>query len=262
MHAKHEQPFSFWSLLTQIVLAYPKVLKEVFVLSAVASAYHLVLPWIYFKNQTVAAVCLLGAALLIWFLYTAVICRADVVIKGGHMSYSAALKLARNRFLSVMTSNLAFLGIGALAFLVEFTLDRIFDLFTNYPISLVVALFINVYVFVITYFAIPLIALDNRRALDAFAFSVQLVRYRFWRVLILLGLSVLPFLGFEALGIFLTGLYPMLLLTAGHFVLQLFLFPLIVTTTLFLMYDLKLRLSIREKRRKQTTTAGHHSSHA
>jgi hypothetical protein len=234
-------PLSLFQTVKAIIVAYPKIFAQTFLLVVVSSLWHWVVPPLYLVNPAYAAVAFVGAVLLTWFLYTAVIARANLALMGGRMDLHSALRVAKKRFLYVLGSNLIFFAIGLLLALTIFELNLIFDLTKLHPMYLLLSVAIVLSLFVYFYFAIPEIALENAYVLAGFERSVRLVRYYWWRTFIVLGLTVAVILGFEALGILITGKSRIMLFTTYHFLLQVFFYPLIVSTTLILLNDLKLR---------------------
>jgi hypothetical protein len=166
---------------------------------------------------------------------------ANVAIEGGHMKFHAAYRIARLRFLAILGSNIIFFAIGAFFFVVEYGLNLLLDLIHQYPLFVLAAVAINIFIFVKLYFAIPLIALEHSPVFKAFERSIYLVKKHWWRSFITLVVIGLLILGFEALAILLTGINRMYLFTVCHFVIQMIFYPLIISVTLMLLHDLKLR---------------------
>ena len=234
-------PVSLVRLIKTMLIAYPVLLPRIIGLVALSSLGHLIIPPLFTYNHTFAAVAAVGFVLLTWFLYTAILCRANIALLGGSLALPAAFRLSRQRYLSVLGSNLIFLAIGTLIFLLEFALNLAFDLFKLHPISLLVSVVINISIFIYCYFAIPEIALEHIPIIGAFRRSLRLVRHHWWRTFIVLALIGGAMLGVEALGILFTGKNRMLLFTGYHFLIQLVFYPLIIAATVVLLNDLKLR---------------------
>jgi hypothetical protein len=234
-------PLSLVSTIIQIFKVYPTVFACTWLLVAFSAAVHLVIPWIFLLNYTFGGVVFIGFILFTWFLYTAIICRANEALLGGSMKFSTAFQLARQRYLAVLGSNIIFFAIGVIILLLEFALNLLFDIINQHPVFVAVSLAINIYIFVMLYFSIPLIALDNVPIMAAFERSVRLVKRHWWRTVIVLFIVALFVLGFEALGILFTGKSRIVLFTGVHFLIQFILYPLIIAATLILLNDLKLR---------------------
>ncbi len=240
------KPLSLVGLVLTIIKAYPTIFAQAWLLVALSAAVHLVVPWFFVINPIFGCVALIGFVLFTWYLYIVILTLSNVALLGGHMKPEAAFKVARKRYLAVLASNLMFFGIGAFIFLFEYALNLLFNLFTQHPVYLVVSAIINVYIFIIFYFAIPLIVLEHSRVIPAFIRSTHLVKGSWWRSLIVLGLVGGAILGVEALGILFTGQARMFLFTGYHFILQLIFYPLIISATLILLNDLKLRARAKE----------------
>lgn len=236
------RPLSLFKLLILTLSSYIKIFPHIIGLVALSSIGHLVIPLIFLQNPAIAGVITIGFILLTWFLFTAIIARAKVVLLGGKMKLGEAFRLARSRFLWMLGSNIVFLAIGAFLMLITFTLNLMFDLVHLHPFYLAISALIHVVLFVYLYFSIPEIALENATTLKAFKKSVQLVRHHWWRTFIALALVGMAILGGEALGILFTGKDRMLLFTGYHFALQLIFYPLIISVTILLLHDLKLRV--------------------
>lgn len=234
-------PLSLFQLIKTILIAYPIIFPNIIGLVALSSIGHFIIPPLATQNLAFAAVAFVGFVLLIWFLYTAIICRANIALLGGHLELRQAFRLAKQRYLSVLGSNIIFFAIGALVMLVEFSLNLMFDLVNLHPAYLVISAIIDVTILIYCYFAIPEIALEHVAIMRAFKQSVRLVRHRWWRSFIVLALIGGAILGCEALGILFTGKSRMFLFTGYHFLLQIIFYPLIISATIVLLNDLKLR---------------------
>lgn len=241
-------PVSLFRLMTLTVGAYFTIFPRIILLVVLSAAVHGIVPWLFILNPAYGFVGLLGFVLFTWFLYTAVLNSAHVALQGGHLPIANAFAMARKRYLFVLGSNILFFAIGLFALLIEYALNLTLDIFHEYPLSLWISLILDVYVFVLLYFAIPVIILENTAIFPAFERSFFLVRHHWLRSFIALGLVGLAILGCEALGILLTGKSRLLLFTAWHFGLQVIFYPLIVAVTLVLYNDLKLRFEWRQKR--------------
>lgn len=235
------QPLPLFPLILKTLSSYLKIFPHVFWLVVFSSVGHLVIPFLVKENLAYASVAMVGFIFLTWFLFTAIIAKAKTILLGGDMQFSEALRIAKRRYLWVLSSNVIFFAIGAFVMLVIFTLNRIFDLISLHPFYLVLSIIISVVIFVYLYFAIPEIALENKPAFPAFKASVRLVRHHWWRTFIVLALVGAAILGFEALGILFTGKDRMMLFVGYNFALQIAFYPLIITTTVLLLNDLKLR---------------------
>ncbi|HVV68106.1 MAG TPA: hypothetical protein VHE99_03590 [Gammaproteobacteria bacterium] len=249
-------PQSLVSLVITTLKAYPTIFAQTWLLVAFSAAVHLVVPWFFVINPAFGGVAFIGFVLFTWFLYIVILTRANIALQGGHMKDEAAFKIARKRYLAVLGSNLIFFGIGAFLFLFEFTLEQLTNLLTQHPFYLIISVIIDLYIFIMLYFAIPIIVLEHKRVYPAFIGSIQLVRHHWWRTFIVLGLLGAAILGVEALGILFTGQARMFLFTGYHFLLQFVFYPLIVAATLILLHDLKLRLHLKEA--ETTPTAASH----
>ncbi|MFT3742307.1 MAG: hypothetical protein QM752_06545 [Gammaproteobacteria bacterium] len=257
------QPVSWIRIIALTVRAYFKIFVPIFWLVLISALVHLIIPWIFRVNIYYGLVGLLGFMLLIWFLYTAVLHIAQIALKNqGRLPLRNAFVMARKRYLLVLGSNIIFFAIGLFLVLIEYTLNLAFDIFHEYPLSFFVSALIDIYLFIYLYFAIPSLILDNSPIIASFERSVHLVRYNWWRTLILLGGVGLVLLGAEALGILITGKERMILFTLWHFMIQVIFYPLIVALTLVLYHDLTLRLQQRraraQARAQQTALPGQH----
>lgn len=232
---------SIISLALTTFKAYLTIFPHIWLMVALSSAVHLVVPWFFVINPTYGFVALIGFVLLTWFFYTAILNTAQIALEGGHMKFNAAFRLSRRRYLDVLGSNVMFFAIGLLLLVVEYGLNLLLDLVYQHPLFVVLIVLINVYIFIRLYFAIPLIALENVPVLKAFAQSFKMEKHSLWRTFVILFVVALFILGFEALGILFTGKDRMFLFTVYHFVMQLVFYPLIISATLVLLHDLKLR---------------------
>lgn len=241
-----DKPSSLIKLLKQTAQAYPIITPKIFVLVVLSALLQLVIPWLFVWKEPIGFVGLLAFVLLTWFFYTAVLMTARAALMHQPLSYQDAFALARQRFLRVLGSNIIFFAVGAFALLFEFALDLLFDLIHQSPFFVAISLAINVFVFVMLYFAIPLIVIEGGTSIiPAFERSVRLVTHNWWRTFIVLAVVGAIILGFEALGVLVTGQHRMLLFTVYHFVLQVIFYPLIVAATLVLLQDLQLRYQLR-----------------
>lgn len=232
---------SIIKLLINTFKAYPLIFKQVWPLVLISSAAHLIIPLLFVLNPAFGGVAIIGFVLLTWFFYTAILYIANVAIEGGHMKFPAAYRIARQRFLAILASNLIFFAIGAFFFVVEYGLNLLFDLIHQHPLFILAAVAINVFIFIKLYFAIPLIALEHSPVFKSFERSVSLVKKHGWRAFISLGIVGLIILGLEAIAVLFTGTNRMYLFTICHFVIQMICYPLIISVTLMLLHDLKLR---------------------
>lgn len=240
------KPLSLFKLIGTSLRAYPAIFPSIFLLVLLTASLHLIIPWILLNNIVIGSVILLAYILITWFLFTAVLALADSVLRDGKaMTFKSAFAVARQRFLIVLASNIVFFAIGLFLILFEYALDLMFDLVHQYPLFVVVSVLINVIVFVLLYFAIPLIIIDRMRIFAAFERSVKIVRGNWWRTFIVLAFIGAIILGFEALGILFTGQQRMALFTFFHFFMEFIFYPLIVATTLVLLNDLKLRFAAK-----------------
>jgi hypothetical protein len=238
---------SLVNLVLSTFKAYFTIFPHIWLMVALSSAVHLVVPWFFVLNPTYGFVALIGFVLLTWFFYTAILNTAHIALEGGHMKFKAAFRLSRRRYLYILASNVLFFAIGLLLVVVEFGLNLLLDLVHQHPLFVVIIVLINVYIFIRLYFAIPLIALENVPVITAFIQSFKMERHSLWRTFIVLFILGMLVLGFEALGILFTGKDRMVLFTVYHFIMQLIFYPLIISATLLLLNDLKLRRSASHK---------------
>lgn len=232
---------SIVNLVLTTFKGYLTIFPHIGLMVALSSAVHLVVPWFFVINPTYGLVALIGFVLLTWFFYTAILNTGQVALEGGHMKFKAAFRLSRRRYLYVLASNVLFFAIGLLLLVVEFGLNLLLDLVYQHPLFVVILVLINVYIFLRLYFAIPLIALENVPVLKAFVQSFKIEKGSLWRTFIVLFIVGIFILGFEALGILFTGKDRMFLFTVYHFLMQLIFYPLIISATLVLLNDLKIR---------------------
>lgn len=236
-----KQPLSIIGIIFTTLKAYPRVFPRIWMFVALSSIGHLVIPWLYQINPAFAAVALFGFVLLTWFLYPVIMWLVEAEFEGGHMPHPLAYQKARERYLSVLGSNLVFLAIGIFVALVIYGLDLVFHLIGHHPFFFAISIALSVYIFIMLYFAIPSIVIEKNVIMGAFFRSIELVKGNWWRTFIPLALIGLAILGFEALGILFTGKARMFLFTGYHFMIQMFFYPLIVTVTLVILNDLVLR---------------------
>lgn len=241
-----KKPLSLIQLVKSVLLAYPLIFRATFLLVFLSSVGHLIVPGFFVLKTAFGAVALLAFVLYTWFFFTAILSMGHVALQGGHMKIKSAFHIAKQHYLWVLASNIIFFAIGLFLLLIEYALDLLFDIFQQHPAFAVLSVIIDVYIFVILYFAIPLIILEHARVLEAFAQSVRLVKKNWWRTFIVLALVGSVILGFEALGILFSGKARMVLFTLGHFLLEVICYPLIVSATLILLNDLTLRFQARQ----------------
>ncbi len=234
-------PSSHINIIKSSFQAYPTVVQQAWPLIVLSATVHLINPWFFVLNPAFGFVVLIAFVLITWYLYTAIVCRANSALQGKVISLAEAFRLARQRYLMVLGSNLIFFAIGVFIMLLEFTIDLVFQLVNGYTLFVIISTIIDVFIFVRLYLAIPLIAVDGVAIFAAFEKSWKMVKRNWWRTFIPLLIVGLLILGFEALGILFTGKGRMFLFTIYDFVCQLIFYPLIVSVTLFLLNDLKLR---------------------
>ncbi len=239
-------PLSIVNLVITTFKAYPTLLPQVWLLVLLSALVHFIVPPLFMVNPTWGGVAFIGFILFTWFLYIAIIAIAHVALQGGHLALPSAFRIARHRYLWVLGSNIIFFAIGALFFVVEYGLNLVLNIIDQHPLFVLIVVAINLFIFVLLYFAIPLLALEHTRILKAFEHSARLVKNNWWRTFIVLAVIGLFILGFEALGVLFTGQNRMVLLTVIHFLNQLIFYPLIISATLILLNDLKLRHSQKE----------------
>ncbi len=257
-----KSPLSLRQTIESVLLAYPVIFRVTFLLVIVSAVGHLIVPEFFILNTAFGAVATLAFILYTWFFFTAILSIGHVALQGGHMKFKAAFRIARQHYLWVLASNILFFAIGLFLLLIEYALDLLFDIFQQHPAFAVLSVIIDVYLFVILYFAIPLIILDHARVIEAFEQSVRLVKHNWWRTFIVLAFVGCVMLGFEALGILFSGKARILLFTVGHFLLEVICYPLIVSATLILLHDLKLRFQAKENISASTPMKKHSHSHS
>ncbi|MDF3055105.1 MAG: hypothetical protein K0Q74_1012 [Gammaproteobacteria bacterium] len=237
-----KEPLSIINIILLTLKAYPKVVPRIWMFVALSSVGHLVIPWLYQINPAFAAVALFGFVLLTWFLYPIIMWLVEAEFEGGaHMPHSVAYQMARERYLSILGSNLVFFAIGLFVALVIYGLDLVFHLIGHHPFFFAISIALSLYIFIMLYFAIPCIVIEKNVVIGAFFRSIALVKNNWWRTFVPLALIGLAILGFEALGILFTGKARMFLFTGYNFILQMLFYPLIVTVTLVMLNDLVLR---------------------
>lgn len=256
-----KSPLSLVQTVKSVLLAYPVIFRATFLLVILSAVGHLIVPEFFILNVSFGAVALLAFVLFTWFFFTAILSIGHVALQGGHMKFKAAFRIARQHYLWVLASNILFFAIGIFLLLIEYALDLLFDIFQQHPTFAVLSVIIDVYIFVILYFAIPLIILDHARVLEAFEQSVRLVKNNWWRTFIVLAIVGGVILGFEALGVLFSGKARVLLFTLGHFLLEVICYPLIVSATLILLNDLKLRFKTKEVKSASASIKKHSHSH-
>lgn len=235
------QPLSVIQLIILAIKSYGRIFPSIIWLVALSSVWHLIIPHLFLKNPAFAGVGMVGIILLTWFLYIVILAKSNIALNGGKMTNTAAFRLAKHRYLSVLGSNIIFFAVGIFTTLIIFSLNLLFDLVDLHPIYLILSISLKAVIFVYLYFAIPEIALEKISIVSGFIKSMRLVKNNWWRTFIVLAFTAAVILGFEALGILFTGKDRMFLFTSYHFILQCIFYPLIIATTLILLNDLKLR---------------------
>jgi hypothetical protein len=236
-----QQPSSMVTNVLTALKAYPKIFPRIVWLVALSSIGHLVIPPLYLLNPTFAFVGVVGFILLTWFLYPVIMWLSESAIENTHLDRPEAYKLARDRYLSLLGSNVIFFTIGLFMALVIYGLDLVFHLIGHHPFFFAINIALSVYIFIMLYFAIPSIVMEKNVIIGAFFRSIELVKGNWWRTFLPLVLVGLAILGFEALGILFSGKARMVMFTGYHFILQMAFYPLVVSLTLVLLNDLKLR---------------------
>lgn len=234
-------PLGVIPLLFKIIHCYVCVLPHIVGLTLLTGMGHFMVVPVFLRNPVMAALLMVGWVFLAWFLYILILHKAQAVLLGKNTSMTELLHISRKRYLLVLGSNLVFFGIGLMILLTEYVLNLLFDLVNLHPFYLFLSVGINIFMFVYLYFAVPEIALERVSIFKGFMKSIALVRKNWWRVWSVLALFGLAIVGFEALGVLFTGQHRVLLLTGYQFLLQILFFPAIVTMTLLLLNDLKLR---------------------
>lgn len=254
------KPLSLIPLIIKIIKSYHLVFSCTIWLVAVSSIGHLIIPFLLQQNTAFASVATVAFILFTWFLYTVILVKSNIKLSGGNITTLHAFSIAKHHYLRVLGSNIIFFAVGIVLMLIEFSLNLIFDLINLHPMYLVLSFAINIAIFVYLYFAIPEIALERISILHAFTKSVHLVRNNWWRTFIVLAFVGAVILGFEALGILFTGKNRLFLFTGYHFLLQCIFYPLIITATLVLLNDLKLRATRKIVSTSNSIHGGHHAT--
>ena len=237
------QPLSIIALLFNVLKSYCIIFPGALGLVIISSLVHLILPPLFLRNSTFAGIAAIAFVFLIWFLFSAILKKANTRLLGGYMSTKEALRIAKHRYLRVLGSNIVFLSMGLFILLIIFSLNLIFNLVHLHPVFLMLSVTISTIIFVYVYFSVPEIVLHKISILKGFENSVRLVRRHWWRTFIILAFLGFAILGCEALGILFTGQHRLFLFTGYQFLLQVIFYPLLISTTLVLLNDLKLRQS-------------------
>lgn len=234
-------PLTYHELVKNSFAAYPFVFKKAWPLFLLAPVPHLILPFLFIFNPTFGWAALFGSILFTWYFFTVILFRVSAGLHGTPMSYSQAFASSVSRYLKVLGGNVLFfvalLVIGLAEFSIWLTVDVVFSSVALMAVFIV----IDAILFTLIYFAIPIIILDKLNVLPAFGSSAILVKRSWFRTFMVLLTMLVVILGLGMFGIILTSTNRLLLLTLFDYIYQLLAYPLIISVTLTLLNDLKLR---------------------
>ncbi len=222
---------------------YPIIFKNIWLFALISAVLHLGGPFLIRKSPNVfIAWCLLGLlALLTWFLYTAILHRAQAALNEKPLSLTNALNMAIKQFMHVVLGNLIFLGIAAVIILLNIFYVQVVGMSNLLTWSNLVPAIVDIAIFLYIYFALPLIILDRTGVLLAFEDSLHLVAGNWWRTFIILLPIVILMVLFALVNYGFNSYYTSHYFFIIDFIYQLLFYPLIISVTLTMLNELKLR---------------------
>jgi hypothetical protein len=234
-------PLAYHQLIKNSFAAYPFVFKKAWPLFLLAPLPHLILPLLFVYNQTFGWAALFGSILFTWYIFAVILFRVSAGLYGTAVSYTDAFSVAVSRYIKVLGGNVLFFAALLIIGLAEFSIWLTVDVMFSSVALMGAFIIIDAFLFTLIYFAIPIIVLDKLNVLPAFGHSAILVKRSWFRTFMVLLSILMVIMGLGMFGILLTSTNRMLLLTLFDYVYQLVAYPLIISVTLTLLNDLKLR---------------------
>jgi hypothetical protein len=243
-------PSGFFKLLISSLRYYFPVFLSAWPLFLAAPIPHFIVPWLFRVNYVVGWAAVIGSIIYTWYLFTVILYRADARINNIRMSYRGAFATAVQRYLAVLGGNVLFFALLIVVQLAEYAIWLTADVVYSSLALIMLFVVLDAFLFTLVYFAIPIIILEKRHVLPAFAESAKLVRRSWIRTFFVLFTLLMVTLGVAGIGVLLFSDHPMFLITVFDYFYQLIVYPLIISTTLVLYYDLKSREPRLESRTK------------
>jgi hypothetical protein len=243
------QPQGLFALLKNCFTAYPKVLKNIWYLVLISSLLNVVSGYVVKWNLYVGTTVAVLGFLAIVFIFAVILHTGNTVLSGAKPDLRTSMKNARRCYLRLLGGYLVLFGLFLIVALIDFgviSLSEIAVLSTFTPLFYTVAVIFSLFVFFLTYFILPIIVLEHQPVFKSLDMSVKWVWQYKWPINgVLLGIIVLV-VAVIFTGIRLLPVHNVLIMDAWNFISQFFMYPLLMTTILVLLNDMKVRQRLQK----------------
>jgi hypothetical protein len=249
-------PLSFWSLVKQCFVGYVPVLRKTWPYILILSLLSFIAGATSTLTTAIALPITIVSLLIIVFLYGWTLVLGHAVLEKKPITHHAALSVAKKRYLPFLGSDIVLsivkivlffsLGLTVVILLADAGWGNYLNLEAG-QISLwwAAILFVLMLVFlvftVILYVAPAIVMLDNKGIVAAFRDSAHLVKKHWWRVFGVLLIVHLVMLLIIVLADFAIPTEQVIFSGLRYFIRQFLIYPLLVSTILMLLNELKLR---------------------
>lgn len=234
------KPLTFWQTIVEVLACYGHIFKHIIGLVILAAIVQAIVSILMPENPTVGlAVSILGSVVAMFF-YAWILYHADSVLMERPETTKDALKVAKKRFLPLVTLLAIYIVMVLILGLFAFGMQMLGSVLHLGYLFAFISLCIFVFFFTLIAFAMPSLVLDGEPAFKSIEYSARLVWGHWWRVFALFMIFVLPVLVLS-LGVMLIPSRNIFALTAYEFIYHILTYPLMIALILVIYHDLKMR---------------------
>jgi hypothetical protein len=244
------QPQGLFSLLKNCFTAYPKVLKSIWYLVLITLLMSLIsnflVGWNHYVGLSVGVLSLLAVV----FIFAIILHVADTALSGAKPDLRASMANARRYYLRFLGGYLVLFGLFLIVYAIDFgflSLTELPALEKLTPLFYTIVVIFSMMVFFLTYFMEPIIVLEHQSVFKSLDRSVKWVWQYKWPInAVLVIIYVLLFAIILADYKFVPA-HNTLVVGVCTVLFQLIIYPLLTSTVLVLLNDMKVRQRLSQK---------------
>lgn len=234
-------PSSIVRLLGQVFSRYGTVFKNIYPLLLLSAVLHLAYQGAGAGGRHWANVALsIVVALLNWYLYAAILYQAYTALTAPSAQMKDVLAYVNRRYIYVLGVNIILAIAAVLLFSLGFWLYHHGEGTVAAWLRVIFNL-VLLFLFVLFYFTLPSVILEQRGVWGGLVRSVRLVWGNWWRSFLVLLPALLLIVVFLLIGILWMGGVPAAWRLVYSFFAQVISYPLAIAATLVVFNDLQLR---------------------
>lgn len=238
------KPLTFFETVKAIIVFYGYVFKYLIGLVILASIAQGLVSIIMPANPTIGLAISVLASIVYIFFYAWILSHANGILMGSDPKVRESLKVAKSRFLQLVTLLALYLVLAFVLILFGMGMNLVGSVLGIPQIFGLLTLIIFIVIFTFLAFAMPSLIIDDEPAVKSFEYSIRLVWGHWWHLVGLFLLFVIPVITLS-LGVMLLPSKNIFAITLYEFFVHIMTYPLMISLVLVIYHDLKTRKQIK-----------------